>query len=266
MFDTHCHLLDDKFKEDIDKVLARIKDANASSLICATNLKDSNRLIDFLETHNDFDLYGSIGLDPQEVGHEGAEDFDVEKYREILNTKNKKIVAIGEIGLDYYWKENLEHKELQKDVFEQQVKLAKEFNLPVIIHCRDKDDDEHGAFADLFEILERVKSPATGVVHSFTGNLQQAEELIEMGYYLGFNGIITFKNAGHLPGLVKGLPIDKILIETDAPYLAPVPVRGHRNEPIYVKYVAQKIADILEIPNEKLVKKMDENAGRLFLK
>lgn len=259
MFDTHNHLLEKRFQKDIDQVLERISDAGMRSLTCATNYQESLEVIEFLKGKEN--LFGSVGLDPQDVG---KEEFDEAGFRKILEQKNPQIVAIGEVGLDYYWPENLEHKELQKKVFKKQLEMAKEFNLPVIIHCRDQEGDTHGAFNDLFEILVEVDSPATGVVHSFTGSEQQAQKIVELGYYLGFNGIITFKNAGHLIDVVKSIPQDRILIETDAPYLAPVPKRGERNEPVFVEYVGQKIADLLQMSKEEFMKISDGNAEKLF--
>jgi TatD DNase family protein len=183
------------------------------------------------------------------------EKFDPERYRELC--KDEKVVAIGEIGLDYY--HNAENKNLQREALLEQLNLAESVNKPVILHCRE-------AHNDLLEILKNWtkfgNKEIRGVVHSFSGRLPQAQEYLDMGFYLGFNGIITF--ARDYDRVVKEIPVDRLVVETDCPYLTPIPFRGKRNEPSYVKYVAEKVAEIRGISVEEVAETTTRNAKKLF--
>ena len=195
-------------------------------------------------------LYSAIGVHPSE-----AKTYNQEVEKEIYKLyKHKKVIAIGEIGLDYYWEQ--ETKELQKEVFRKQLKIAQELQIPVLIHDRE-------AHNDTFDILQEFKLKDV-VFHCFSGNVEFAKKCIEAGYYIAIGGVVTFKNAKDLKEVAKILPLDKLLLETDAPYLAPVPFRGKLNSPAYLKYIAQEIANLKEIDIEEVKKQTTKNAQKIF--
>lgn len=197
-------------------------------------------------------IYGMLGVHPSEVN-----DWDDSLIKKIsdLVSKNKKIVAIGEIGLDYYWDKSFNN--LQKDVFIKQIKLANSLNLPIDIHDRD-------AHKDTYDILKEHNKTSKVVMHCFSGSKEFAKECIKEGYYLGIGGVLTFKNAKKLKEIVEEISLENIILETDAPYLTPVPYRGKENQPAYVKYVAEEIAKIKNISIEEVIQKTTENAERIF--
>jgi len=275
MIDTHCHLNFKAFKDDADEVIKRAHDAGVTRIINVGSQWDTSaRGVSMAEEREG--LYAAIALHPihlyeQEVDGEEthfttrAEVFDYDKYKK-LALESKKVVAIGECGLDYYHfpkGENIEEvKKKQADSFQQHIDLATELNLPLIIHCRE-------AYDDLFQILnEAVKAgklPGRGVNHCFLGTREQAKKFLDLGFYLSFTGIITFKNASpELLEVVKETPLDKIMVETDAPYLAPHPYRGKRNEPAYVVEVANKIAELKEVDFKTASDMTTKNAEYLF--
>ncbi|TSC91199.1 MAG: TatD DNase family protein [Parcubacteria group bacterium Licking1014_17] len=244
LIDTHCHLAMKQYDADCESVIKRAQEEGVGMVSVGLGLESSKKTIELAEKYEN--IWVAIGLHPND-----REKFEPEKYKELA--KNKKVVAIGEAGLDYY-RMPPEDKERQKALFIRQIDLAKELNLPLIIHCRDSHDDTK-------KILKE-KNVSRAVVHSFTGNQKDAEEYLSLGYYLGFNGIITFSN--QYDEIIKNTPIEKILIETDAPFLAPPPFRGKRNEPAYAKYVAEKIAKIKNMPLEEISGKTTENAVELL--
>ncbi len=197
-------------------------------------------------------IYGMLGVHPSEVN-----DWDDSLIKKISDSvsKNKKIVAIGEIGLDYYWDKSF--NDLQKDVFIKQIKLANSLNLPIDIHDRD-------AHKDTYDILKEHNKTSKVVMHCFSGSKEFAKECIKEGYYLGIGGVLTFKNAKKLKEIVEEISLENIILETDAPYLTPVPYRGKENQPAYVKYVAEEIAKIKNISIEEVIQKTTENAERIF--
>ena len=195
-------------------------------------------------------LYGAIGIHPSE-----AKTFNSESEQRIYElAKHNKIIAIGEIGLDYYWEQ--ETKELQKEVFKKQLKIAEELNLPVLIHDRE-------AHEDTFEIIQKFNLKDV-IFHCFSGNAEFAQKCIDKGYYIAIGGVVTFKNAKDLKEVAKLTPLDNLLLETDAPYLAPVPYRGKLNTPAYLKYIAEEIANLKEINVELVKEKTTQNAKRIF--
>jgi TatD DNase family protein len=269
IIDTHSHLNFKAYDNDREQVLKRIQEAGVVCVDVGTKYETSKNAIKLAEKNEN--IYAAIGLHPIHIKtdllklrtdeDEGAfaplgEEFDKEKYKELA--KSKKVVAIGEIGLDYYYKPKTksrieEFKKTQKEIFIQQLDLAKELNLPVIIHCRM-------AFEDLFEILNNYN--LQGVVHCFTGNIEQAKEFTKMGFYLGINGII---DKFDLTEVIKNTPLEKILVETDCPYLTPFAEgKDKRNEPIFVKHVIQKIADIKGATFDEIAEKTTLNAKDLF--
>ncbi len=273
--DTHAHLNFNAYKNDLDEVIKRTLADDVWVINIGTNYQTSKKAVEIAQNYRE-GIYAAIGLhpiystpglvkiktDPEEGSFTtNGEDFDIEKYRELA--KSKKVVAIGEIGLDFYYRPKTKlrqdlFKQKQKEVFLQQLELAKELNLPVIFHCRM-------AHQDLLEILNSQFSISNfqlkGVVHCFTGNLEEAEEYIKLGFYIGLNGIIFKLN---LDEVIKSIPLDKILIETDCPYLKPPKAGKDRNEPIFVKYVAEKIANIKNISFEKVTEVTTQSAKELF--
>ncbi len=227
------------------------------SMICVgTDLETSQQGIELAQKHDG--MWASVGLHPNDNLNE---KFEPEKYRELL--QKEKVVAFGEIGLDYYRTEKPEDQKFQKERFIQQLELAKEMKMPLILHCRDGKSGSSGrAYPDMIEILKKGYTDNGGVVHSFTGSLNEAKQFLDLGFYLGFNGIITF--ARQYDDIVRETPLERILLETDAPFLTPEPYRGKRNEPAYVVEVAKKIAELKNESYEKVVEQTTNNCRRLF--
>lgn len=247
LVDTHCHIDNEKFNEDRDEVIKRIGENLEFCVNIGYDIKSSKETVKMTEEHSF--IYGAIGIHPMDIT-EYSDEW--EKELEEL-AKNKKVVAIGEIGLDYYWM--TEPKEYQKEIFVRQLKLAERVGKPVVIHTRD-------AMEDTIEILKEFPN-IRGVIHCYPGSAESAKELIDR-FYLGIGGTLTFKNNKKTINVVKEIPLERIVIETDCPYLTPEPYRGKRNEPIYVEYVARKIAEIKGISYEEVVKVTTENAKKLY--
>lgn len=247
LVDTHCHLDNEKFDEDRLEVIERIKENLEFCVNIGYDLASSKKSLELAKEY-DF-IYAVIGVHPIDIAEYSEE---VEKELEILG-KNPKVVAIGEIGLDYHWM--TEPKEIQQGRFKRQLELAERLNKPVVIHTRD-------AMEDTVNILKEYPN-ITGVIHCYPGSLETAKQLIDR-FYLGIGGTLTFKNSKKAVEVVKDIPLDRIVIETDCPYLTPEPFRGKRNEPIYVEYVAKKIAEIKEISVEDITKVTTENAKKLY--
>ena len=282
LIDTHAHVNFNDFKDDYKETIKRALDENIWMINVGAEKKTSERTIKMAEEYNE-GVYAAVGLHPShliEQDVEYKENGEIVKYKSkpeefdydfYLNlAKNKKVVGIGECGLDHYHNpenknlnlKNKNWKEKQKEVFIKHWELAKEVKKPIIIHCRDAPDD-------LLKILNLAVKPPSGVMHFFTGNLEQAKEYIELGFYISFSGVITFPpQKGEIVGaydeIIKNVPLEKILIETDCPYVAPVPHRGKRNEPQYVKYVAHKIAELRGLSFEEVAEQTTKNAKKLF--
>ncbi|MCQ9625551.1 TatD family hydrolase [Cetobacterium somerae] len=247
LVDTHCHLDNEKFDEDRLEVIERIKENLEFCVNIGYDLASSKKSLELAKEY-DF-IYAVIGVHPIDIAEYSEE---VEKELELLG-KNPKVVAIGEIGLDYHWM--TEPKEVQQERFKKQLELAEKLNKPVVIHTRD-------AMEDTVNILKEYPN-ITGVIHCYPGSLETAKQLVDR-FYLGIGGTLTFKNSKKAVEVVKDIPLDRIVIETDCPYLTPEPFRGKRNEPIYVEYVAKKIAEIKEISVEDVTKITTENAKKLY--
>ena len=246
--DTHCHLFYDELKNDLPGVLERAKKQGVDRFICvATNITDSNECLQLSLAHDN--IYASAGIHPHDA--KDAPNNFVNQIYELMN--NNKMVAVGEMGLDYF--RNLSEPEVQKNVFRAQMKIALELNKPVIFHNRDADKD-------LISILNEFPD-VIGVAHCFSSTLETAEKFINLGYYISFSGNITFKNS-HLPKVAKELPLERLLVETDCPYLSPDPYRGKTNEPSRVRIVAERLAEIHRTPLEKIVEITSENATNIF--
>jgi len=274
LIDTHAHVNFNEFKDDYKETIKRALDENIWMINVGAESKTSKRAVKMAEEYNE-GVYAAVGLHPshlveQDVEYEEngeivkykskPEEFDYNFYLNLA--KNKKVVGIGECGLDYFRTSDESFKEKQKEVFIKHLELAKEANKPIIIHCRNAHDD-------LLKILRLAVKPPSGVMHFFTGNLEQAKKYIELGFYISFSGVITFSpKKGEIVGaydeIIKNIPLGKILPETDCPYVAPVPHRGKRNEPQYVKYVAHKIAELRGLSFEEVAEQTTINARKLF--
>lgn len=247
IFDTHAHYDDSAFDDDRNELLSALPSMNVCGVVNqATNIKTAEVSIALAEKY-DY-VYAAVGVHPECL--DGLEDDYIEKLRKFA--QHKKVVAIGEIGLDYYYDIP---KDLQKRVFEQQVLLANELSMPVCVH----DREAHG---DTMDILRKHKPK--GVVHCFSGSAETAKEVISLGMYIGMGGVITFKNARKTVEVMQQVPLDRFVLETDAPYLAPVPFRGKRCDSSYIKYTAQKIAEIRGLSLNEVLELSEQNAKRLY--
>lgn len=251
LVDTHAHLNDEKFNEDRAEVIKRAKEVGVETIInIGYNRETILSTIELVEQY-DF-IFGAVGWHPNDAHEMKEEDFDW--LKEI--TQHPKILAIGEIGLDYYW--DFAPKEVQQEIFRKQIQLAKQVNLPIIIHDRD-------AHQDICSILrEEGAKDVGGIIHSFSGSMEMAKECIDLGFYISFSGPVTFKNAKKPKEVATHIPIDRILLETDSPYLTPEPYRGKRNESAYVKFVATKIAELRGMDVEEIAQITTRNAKRIL--
>ena len=249
MVDVHAHLTDQKF-DDVEQVVLNAEENGVGKIICsAYNLLSSQQAVDLSKRFNQ--VYANVGIHPENV-----EEWSEETIKNLENlSKNSKIVAIGEIGLDYYWRQDT--KEKQKQIFVDQINLANKLNLPIVVHSRE-------AMGDTIEILKNNCPNKESLLHCYSGSVESAKILMDLGFSFSFGGVVTFSNAKTAVEVVKSLPIEKILLETDCPYLTPVPFRGKRNEPKNVVYVADMIARIKNMTIEEVAEKTTENAKRLF--
>ena len=247
--DTHCHL--DKLDSTPEEAIIEAKQAGVQRMVTVSVDEPS---LDFVSSMvQQFpEVYGSVGFHP----HDAAElTEDLEQKIRKLALEEKKLIAIGETGLDYHYMYS--SAEVQQQVFSKQLQLAVELNLPVIMHSREAE-------TDTLNILQEIPVPPLGVAHSFTSSFEMAKTLIEMGWYIGINGIVTFKNAEDLREVVSWLPLDRLLLETDSPFLAPTPFRGKPNKPAYIPAIATFIAELRGISLEQLSEQTSANAQRLF--
>ena len=243
--DTHCHIRKDIYK-DIDEIVDKAINAGVTKMINnGTNLESNKEVLELSKKYDS--LYPSLGIQPEEL------DDDIEESLEFIELNINEIVAIGEIGLDYYYSEDTKDKQLE--VFEKQLILAEKYNKPVIIHTRN-------AFDDTLKIIKKHPN-VKGVIHCFSDGLEEAREYIKLGYMLGIGGIVTFKNS-NLKDVLKNIDISNIVLETDSPYLSPVPNRGKQNNPSNIPYIASYIADIYNISLEELADKISKNVKNMF--
>lgn len=250
-FDTHAHLDDKNFRADQDDVIKRAKEAGVELIVnVGYNISSARRTLELVEKY-DF-IYGAVGMHPHD-----AKDLNGEGLRVLKRmAQHPKIKAIGEIGLDYYW--NHSAHDIQQRVFRRMIHLAKELALPIIIHDRD-------AHEDIFTIVkEEGAQDVGGIFHCYSGSVALAQEAVEMGFYISIAGPITFHNARKTLEVVREIPLEYLLIETDCPYLTPAPYRGKRNEPAYVIHVAEMIAKIKEIPVEEVAQTTFANGKKVF--
>mgnify|MGYP002579885958 CR=1 FL=1 len=250
IFDSHAHYEDEKFDSDRIELLSGMREKGIGTVVnVGSTIETSKKSIALAEQYED--VYAAIGVHPSEIGCLSEEGMEWLRER----SAHPKVVAIGEIGLDYYWPEN-PPRPLQQQVLRSQLALARELSLPVIIHDRD-------AHADTMAIVREFPG-LRGVFHCFAGSVEMARDLVDTGWYLSFNGAATFKNARKAPEVIQAVPMDRLMIETDAPYLTPVPYRGHRNDSTYVHLVAEKIAQLRDMTPQEVEQATWENGCRFF--
>lgn len=251
LFDTHCHINDKAYDTDRLEVLSRAAEAGVDTMLCpATDMATSRACIDLANACDG--VYAAVGIHPELAAT--ATPDDAERLRQWVRSE-KKVVAIGEVGLDYHWPEPA--RAIQQTVFIDMVKLAVELDVPIIIH----DREAHG---DTLDILRQYGKGIRGVFHCYSGSLEMTAELLRMGFYFGFDGPLTYPNSKRARRVAENLPLDRILIETDSPYLTPQAHRGQRNEPAYVRYVAEELAALRGISAEEAARLTAENGRRLF--
>ena len=258
IFDTHIHLNDKKIFSNLDQYLKEASDMGVTHFMCVGwDVESSKKAIEIAEKYEN--VYCAIGVIPTEHKQYKTKDENCPTINELENLLkvSRKIKAIGEIGLDYYWEKELEIKEKQKEMFKEQIELANKYNLPVSIHCRD-------AVQDTFDILKINKVDNTGVMHCFSGSKEMAKEFVKLGYYLAFGGVLTFKNAITTKEVIASIPLERVVFETDAPYLAPVPFRGKLNEPKFIFHTVKYASDLLNLDFESLQKTSFHNSCKLF--
>lgn len=250
VFDTHCHLDDEKFDEDREEAYQRMMDAEVRRCVCVgSDIASSRRCIAFANGHGG--VYAAAGVHPHEA-KDAVPDY-LDTLTELLS--QPRVVALGEIGLDYYY--DFSPREVQKRVMDEQIDLAVRLNKPVIFHIRD-------AHGDMTEYFRARKELPRGIIHCFSGSPEVAREYVKMGFDISFAGPLTFKKAPHLQQAAREVPLDRLLVETDSPYLAPEPKRGRRNEPANVVYTLKKLAELREMPEEEMAQITWSNACALY--
>lgn len=250
IFESHAHYDSRKFDEDREELLNSMQENGVGTIINAGATWKS--VTTGLELANQYPfVYAALGLHPDEVGDLNEERFEILK----AECQKEKVVAVGEIGLDYYW-DNESH-DIQKKWFIRQLELARELDLPVIIHSRD-------AAEDTLKIMKEHAQGMCGVIHCFSYSKEMAEEYVKLGFHIGVGGVVTFKNGKKLKEVVEAIPIERILLETDSPYLAPEPHRGKRNSSLYLPHIAQMIADLKGLSYEEVVAQTERNSRELF--
>ena len=250
IFDSHAHYDSEQFNEDRNELLLSMEENGVGTIVnSAANWDSVTEVVEL--AHKYPFVYAAVGMHPDEVGDLNDERFEYLKSQ----CQKDKVVAVGEIGLDYYW-DNESH-DVQKKWFIKQLELARELDLPVIIHSRD-------AAADTLEIMKEYGQGLRGVIHCFSYSIELAREYVKMGYHIGIGGVVTFKNGRKLKEIAAEIPLERILLETDCPYLAPVPFRGKRNDSHYISYVAQEIAELKGISYEEVVAQTEKNGKELF--
>ena len=250
IFDTHAHYDDEQFDTDREELLGTMEAGGVGTIIDAgSTLESWDKILELTERYHF--IYGAIGVHPDEVGT--LDEAGMERMAELLD--REKIVAAGEIGLDYYW--DKENHDIQKHWFIRQLELAREKQMPVIIHSRE-------AAADTMDIMKQHAAGMKAVIHCYSYSAEMAKEYVKMGYYIGVGGVVTFKNAKKLKQVVEEVPLERILLETDCPYLAPVPFRGKRNSSLNLPYVAEAIAELKGTTAEEVIQQTEKNARELY--
>ncbi|MBT4209759.1 MAG: TatD family hydrolase [Candidatus Komeilibacteria bacterium] len=266
LIDSHAHLNFEAYQDDLLEVIGRCLQEKMKVINVGAAYDTSLKAVNLALAEPSF--FSSLGLHPI---HVYDEEFESDNFQDLINSGKDRVVAIGETGFDYFhlWQAMEKHgksveeaKAKQEKVFRAHIKLAKANDLALIIHGRNGKEDK-AAYTDIYNVL-KDEGVNRGVVHCYGGNLEEAKQFVELGFHLGFTGIVTFDKTGVLEEIIKWIPVDKMLIETDAPYLTPVPNRGKRNEPSYVKYVAAKVAEIKNMSTEEIIEITGKNAIKLF--
>lgn len=258
LFDSHAHYNDEKFDNDRKEIIEQtLKNGVSNFIVAGYNIESSKKALNIVKEYKE--LYSIVGISPNDI-EDIKEDKDIdtnilEIEKLIKADDNGKIVAVGEIGLDYYW--NKENKELQKTIFKKQIELANKYNLPIVIHTRD-------AINDTLEIIKNNEVKNRGIFHCCPLNRELVKEALKLGYYISLSGVVTFKNAKNANEIIEMIPENRILIETDSPYLAPEPVRGTRNNCMNVKFVAEKIGKIKNKTLEEIADITNKNTKTIF--
>lgn len=254
LVDSHCHLDFDDFEEDLEEIIARAKENGVTTILNAgNNIGELEQQLALSEKYPF--IYTAVGVHP----HNASEYENITAQDIIDQTHHKKVVGIGECGLDYYY--DYAPRDTQIRIFREQIKAAQETGLPLIIHTRDADEDTINILGEAYR-----EKPFTGEIHCFSSSKSLADFALSIGFYISASGIITFNKSGDLRDIFANIPLERLLVETDAPFLAPVPMRGRRNEPSYVLHTAEKLAQIRGIPLEKLAEITSDNFFRLFRK
>ena len=258
MIDTHCHLsmvLNDNKEVDyneLNNIIRLMTESGVTEAITiGCNLEDSLIGAEIASKYDN--IYCAVGVHSEEV-----ESFDIDSLENIIvdNIKTGKLVAIGEIGLDYYWRKD--NKEEQIRIFKQQIELAQKYDLPIVVHCRD-------AYGDVLDVLKQYAPfNAGGVIHCYSGSIEWAKEVIKLGFLISFTGIVTYPNANNIKEVAQWVDLDKFMVETDSPFLTPIPFRGKKNNPAYVVHTAKCISELKNINYEKIDKITTKNAKKLF--
>lgn len=248
--DVHAHLDNVRYEEDLDAIVKNAKENSVEKIITAGYDLNSS-YVDVKIANRFKNVFACVGVHPENV--EGLEKNYLEKLETLL--KNKKVVAVGEIGLDYHFR--CDNKELQKKVFVEQIDLANHFKLPIVVHSRD-------AMGDTLEILKKHRAEFGGLMHCFSGSVEMAREFMKLSFSFSFGGVVTFKNAKNVQEVVKNIPLEKIMLETDCPYMSPEPYRGKVNESKNIPIIAEKIADIKNIKIDEVEKNTTKNAEKMF--
>lgn len=250
IFDTHAHYDDGQFDDDREELLRSMPENGVGTIVnVSASYISCERVVNMVKNYPF--MYAAVGIHPDEVGDLNEASFA--RMKELF--RRDKVVAVGEIGLDYYW--DKETHDLQKEWFIRQLELAGELNLPVLIHSRE-------AAADTMEIMKEYAGGQKGVIHCYSYSKEMAREYVKMGFYIGVGGVVTFKNARKLKETVEEIPLEAILLETDCPYLAPEPFRGKRNNSAYIRYVAEEIAKLKGITCEEVIRQTEKNARELY--
>jgi TatD DNase family protein len=253
LIDSHAHIQGKEYAGEVEAVIARAREAGVEKIIAVGGAGDMSSNTEAIALANTFpDIYATVGMHPHDAKDVGADEL--KKLKELA--ADPKVVAVGETGLDYYYDHS--PREVQRRVFAEFIHLARETGLPIVVHERD-------AANDAAQLLRgEGEGRLRGVIHCFTGNYEAARAYLDIGFYISFTGIITFKNADALRDVVRNVPLERMLVETDSPYLTPVPHRGKRNEPAYVRYVAETIAGVKGLSLEEVARGTTRNVRELF--
>ncbi len=247
--DVHAHLCDDKFN-DLKEIVEDAENQGVNKIISASyNFASCEKNLEIAKMFNN--VFITVGIHPENVDE--IQDDYLKKLKDMV--KNKKVVAIGEIGLDYHWRDD--NKDLQKRIFIEQIELANKLDLPIVVHCRD-------AIGDTLQILKEYTPKCESLMHCYSGSIESAKEFMKLGFSFSFGGVVTFKNAKNVQEVVKNIPIERIMLETDCPYMSPEPFRGKINEPKNISIIAEKIAELKNLKISEIEEKTTKNSEKMF--